>query len=101
MSQTNAVRIGFIGAGAIARSRHVPGLRAIPGVEFVAVAIRSRASSEAAAREFGIAHAAGDWREVLRRDDVDAVFIGTWPYTHREMSVAALEAGKHVFCQAR
>jgi len=32
---------------------------------------------------------------------LQAVFIGTWPYTHAEMSVAALEAGKHVFCQAR
>lgn len=38
---------------------------------------------------------------LIARDDIDAVFIGTWPGTHAEMSIAALEAGKHVFCQAR
>jgi predicted dehydrogenase len=42
-----------------------------------------------------------DWRALVARDDLDAVFIGTWPYSHARMSIAALEAGKHVFCQAR
>jgi predicted dehydrogenase len=42
-----------------------------------------------------------DWRALVTRDDLQAVLIGTWPYTHAEMSIAALQAGKHVFCQAR
>lgn len=97
----NRVRIGFVGLGGIARQRHVPGLRAIEGVEIVAVANRSRHSSERAAAEFGIPHVCRHWEEVVARDDVDAVFIGTWPYMHHDVTVAALDAGKHVFTQAR
>lgn len=95
------LRIGFAGLGGICRQRHVPGLRALEGIELAAVANRSRASSEAAAREFGIPEVCGDWRELVARDGLDAVFVGTWPYLHRDISIAALRAGKHVFCQAR
>jgi predicted dehydrogenase len=95
------VRIGFIGAGGIVRTRHAPGLRSVPGVEFKVVANRSQESSERAAKEFGVERTARDWREVIEAPDVDAVWIGTHPYMHREITVAALEHGKHVFCQAR
>jgi len=98
---TDTLRIGFIGAGGIARQRHVPNLNQIAGVELVAVANRSRESSEAAAKAFGFAEIESSWEKLVARDDLDAVFIGTWPYTHRQMSNAALESGKHVFCQAR
>ena len=40
-----------------------------------------------------------DWRRVIDRKDVDAVFIGTPPYLHSEMAIAALKAGKHVYCE--
>ena len=95
------LRIGIIGCGGICRSRHIPGLKQLDGVEIVCVANRSRESSERAAREHGIPDVCEDWRELVARDNLDAVLIGTWPYMHREMSVAALTAGKHVFCQAR
>lgn len=95
------VCVGFVGAGSICKQRHLPGLQAIEGVELIAVANRTQASARAIADEFGIASVESDWRTLIRRDDVDAVFIGTWPATHAQMSVAALEAGKHVFCQAR
>ncbi len=98
---TDRVRVGFIGAGAIVRQRHVPGLQQIEGVELVGVANRSRSSSERAAEELGIRRVYEDWRDLIRSAEVDVVWIGTHPNTHREMSVAALEAGKHVFCQAR
>jgi predicted dehydrogenase len=42
-----------------------------------------------------------EWRRVIERPDLDAVFIGTPPYLHCEATLAALDAGKHVFCQAR
>ena len=93
--------IGFIGAGGIARLRHAPGLAAIAGVELVAVANRTSASGERFAAEFGVKTAYPHWRELLADDQVDAVFIGTWPYLHSEISEQALSAGKHVFCQAR
>ncbi len=95
------VRVGIVGLGGICRERHIPGLRRIDGVEIAAVANRSRASSEAAAREFGIPGVCDSWKELVCRDDIDAVFIGTWPYVHHDISIAALDAGKHVFCQAR
>ena len=95
------IRIAFIGAGNICRSMHLPQLVKIPEVEVVTVCNRTRDSSESVAREFGIPDVAEDWNRVVERDDIDAVFIGTWPYMHRELSVAALKGGKHVFCQAR
>jgi len=95
------IHIGFIGAGSIARQRHLPNLARIAGVRVVGVANRSRESSQAVAKEFNIPEVVDDWRRLLARPDIDAIFIGTWPYMHREMSVAALSAGKHVFCQAR
>jgi predicted dehydrogenase len=95
------IRIGIIGAGGIVKSRHLPALRPIPGVEIVTVCNRSGESGEAVAREWSIPEVMTDWGALVERPDLDAIFIGTWPYTHAEMSIAALEAGKHVFCQAR
>ena len=100
MAQPN-LRIAFIGAGGICRQRHLPGLKAIDGIELVAVCNRTESSGRTVADEWGFADVMTDWRALVARDDIDAVFIGTWPYMHREMSVAALEGDKHVFCQAR
>ena len=95
------VRIGLVGAGGNTRTRHIPGLKAIPGVEIVGVANRSRASGARVATEFGIPRVYDSWQELVRADDIDAVCIGTWPYMHCPITVAALEAGKHVLCEAR
>lgn len=96
-----SLRIGIVGAGGIVRSRHMPGLRAIDGVTVAAVANRSRESGERFAREFGIETVYDDWRRLLADPGIDIVWIGTWPYMHAEIAQAALQAGKHVFCQAR
>lgn len=95
------IRVGVIGAGANTRVKHLPLLRAIPGVEIVAVANRSRESSERVAREFSIPRVAADAKEIIESRDIDAVVIGTWPYLHAELSIAALRAGKHVLTEAR
>jgi predicted dehydrogenase len=95
------IRIGLIGAGGNTRSRHIPGFKAIEGVEIVSVANRSIESGQKVADEFGIAKVAGDWLEVLEDEEVDAVCIGTWPYMHAPLTIAALEHGKHVLCEAR
>ncbi|MCC5809265.1 MAG: Gfo/Idh/MocA family oxidoreductase [Ectothiorhodospiraceae bacterium] len=100
MSNT-PIRIGLIGAGGNMRARHMPGFQAMSGVEVVTVANRTPASSRAFAEEFGIPDVAPDWRAVLDDDRVDAVCIGTWPYMHAPITIAALEAGKHVLCEAR
>ncbi len=97
----DTVRIGIVGAGGIIRSRHVPNLREIPGVELVSVCNRSRESSQRAAKEFNIPTVHSSWQELVHSPDVDAVWIGTWPYMHCPITLEALQAGKHVFCQAR
>ncbi len=101
MATTQTIRVGFIGAGANTRLHHIPKLKAQPGVELVAVANRSKESGERVAKEFGIARVEADWRAIVQATDIDAVCIGTWPYTHCEMTVAALGTGKHVLCEAR
>jgi predicted dehydrogenase len=95
------IRVGIVGAGGIVGSVHIPGLRKMPNVEIVAVANRSLDSSERAAKEFGIPRAYADWQKLLAAKGIDAVLIGTWPYMHRAVTLAALDSGRHVLCQAR
>ena len=95
------IRIGLIGAGKNTRNMHIPGFHKIAGVELAAVANRSEASGRKVARQEGIPKVAGHWREIVDDPEIDAVCIGTWPYLHAEATVAALEAGKHVLCEAR
>lgn len=100
-SAQSPLRVGIIGAGGIVTSTHIPGLRRMPNVEIVAVANRSLESSRRAAAEQNIPRAYADWKELLAADGIDAVLIGTWPYMHREITLAALDSGRHVLCQAR
>lgn len=95
------VRIGLIGAGGFTKSRMLPGFQRAPGAELTMVANRSRASAERVAAEFEIPAATDDYREVIASPDVDAVFIGAPPYVHRDATLAALDAGKHVLLQTR
>ena len=95
------IRVGLIGAGDNTRVRHIPGFRAIDGVQLVAVCNRSAESGQRVADEFGIERVATDPRQIFDDDSIDAVCIGTWPYRHREYTLCALEAGKHVLCEAR
>jgi predicted dehydrogenase len=95
------VRIGIVGAGANTRGRHIPELQRLPGVEIVSVANRSRASSEHVAADFGIPTVYDHWEDLVSADDTDAIVIGTWPYLHHAVTLAALKAGKHVLCEAR
>ena len=100
-SSQEPVRVGLIGAGANVRDVQIPGFQQITGCEIVAVANRSLPSSQRVANEFNIPRAYGDWQELLADDEVDAILIGTWPYMHHPITLAALDLGKHVLCQAR
>jgi predicted dehydrogenase len=95
------LRIGLIGAGANTRLRHIPGLRALPGVEIVAVCNRRPASTATVAREYGIPRTFERWQDLVADPGVDAVVVGTWPYLHSPIALAALEAGQHVLTEAR
>jgi predicted dehydrogenase len=97
----DTIRVGVIGAGANTRLKHIPGLRSQNSVELVGLANRTEESSRKAAKELDIPKVYPDWKGVIADPNVDAVCIGTWPYTHAEMTIAALDAGKHVLCEAR
>jgi predicted dehydrogenase len=96
-----SLRIGVIGAGANTRAKHIPGFKAIPGVEVVAVCNRTKESGEKVAQEFGIPTVVTNWRDVIEAPGLDAICIGTWPNMHAKLTVAALRAGKHVLTEAR
>jgi len=95
------IRIGIVGAGKIARTRHLPGFRAIPGVKIVGVCNQHRESSAKVSREFGIPKVFGTWEDLVEDPEIDAVVVSAWPYLHCAVTLAALEAGKHVLTQAR
>lgn len=99
MSET--LRVGVIGAGGNTRLHHIPKLQAIDGVEVVAVANRSRESGQRVADQFGIDRVHDHWAELLADASLGAVVIGTWPNMHARLTIAALQAGKHVLCEAR
>ncbi len=101
MTKPDTLRIGIIGAGGIVRLRHLPGLRNIPGVEIAVVCNRRPETAEAFAKEFGIPEVARNWQDVVQRSDLDIIWIGTTPQLHAPITIAALQARKHVFCQAR
>jgi predicted dehydrogenase len=95
------VRLGIVGAGQITRTRHFPGFRAIAGVQVVAVCNRHWESAAKVAKEFDVPKVCGSWEELVGDPDVDAVVIGAWPNLHCPVTLAALDAGKHVLTQAR
>lgn len=98
---STSVRIGVVGAGRNTRTLHIPNLQKISGVEVVSVVNRSRESSQRVASEFRIARVHDNWRELVADPAIDAVVIGTWPYLHCPITLAALAAGKHVLTEAR
>ncbi len=100
-SAQEPIRLGIIGAGGNVRNVMLPIFRGIEGCEIVAVANRSLESSQRVTNEFNIPKPYGSWEELLADEEIDAVLIGTWPYMHRTLTLATLEAGKHVLCQAR
>lgn len=98
---SDQIKVGIVGAGANTKARHIPGFQSIEGVSVEVVANRSEASSRKVCEEFGIPRIAKDWKAVVEDPEIQAVCIGTWPYLHAPVTVAALGEGKHVLTEAR
>jgi predicted dehydrogenase len=99
VSPGRPLRWGLIGCGDIAARRVAAALRDSPHSALVAVARRRAELAEAFARAHGARRAHADWRDLLRDDEVDAVYVATPVHLHAEQAVAAAEAGKHVLCE--
>ena len=92
------IGIGIVGAG-FARTTQIPGFQNCKDARVVSIASGHRENAEKVAAEFGIAHIANDWQELVQRDDVDLVSVVTPPATHLEITLAALANGKAVLCE--
>jgi len=93
------LRVGVLGAGTWASRAHVPGWLRDPRCEVVAIADVELDRAQALAEESGVQTATADWLSVIQRADIDAIDIATPSATHLELSLAAIEAGKHVLCE--
>ncbi len=92
------IRIGIIGAGMIARE-HLYNYSQLPGVEAAALCDVDEAALARTAAEFGVTDTCTDFRRLLERDDIDAVDVCLHANLHAPAAIAALEAGKHVYCE--
>ena len=90
-------RIGVIGLG-FGTQVYVPAFRS-EGWEVAALSSRTKDKLAKAAQDAGIADTHTDPMEMIRRSDLDAIAVVTPPGSHCELSVAALDAGKHVLCE--
>ncbi|MGD9915684.1 MAG: Gfo/Idh/MocA family protein [Rhizobiaceae bacterium] len=99
------IGVGLIGTGFMGKCHALAwtSVRAVFGdVPPIRLVHLGEANDELAARradEFGFARGSGDWRKVIADPDVHVVSITTPNKFHREMAIAALEAGKHVWCE--
>jgi predicted dehydrogenase len=95
-----SVRMGVVGTGRMAGAM-LDAARHVPGLTTCAVASASGATDRATrfSKAFGIADAYGEVELLLKRDDIDLVYIATDTISHADLSVAALDAGKSVLCE--
>ena len=92
------IRIGVIGVGQIGE-RHLRRYSKIDAANVVAVCDLLARKVKGAKAEFDIPDGYDDFTEVLKRDDVDAVDVCVHNNKHAPITIAALEAGKHVYCE--
>ncbi|HEX9446674.1 MAG TPA: Gfo/Idh/MocA family oxidoreductase, partial [Dongiaceae bacterium] len=103
---TPKLRIGLIGAGFIARC-HAYAYRVLPMVfpeapahpEMALVCDQTQALAETAAQRFGFTRATDDWRRLVEDPDIDIVDICVPSNLHKPIALAAVAAGKHVYCE--
>lgn len=94
------IRVAVVGAGAFARSNHLPNLQDLNDRYAIhTIVSRSGHNASAVAKQFGATKASTDFEDVLDDSDVDAVIIATRHNLHAEMALRALRAGKHVLVE--
>jgi predicted dehydrogenase/threonine dehydrogenase-like Zn-dependent dehydrogenase len=99
-SHSNNIRIAVIGAGSFAKSMHLPNLQSLSDHYHIqAIVSRTGHNATTTAKQFAANYATTDYQAVLNDPEVDAVLITTRHNLHAEMTLKALNAGKHVFVE--
>lgn len=93
------LKVGIIGCGGIAYASHIPWYKKSPNAEIVALCDVDKQKLKKVAKCFEISGIYNDYKELLKRDDIDSVDVCTSSYTHFQIVVDACKAGKHVLCQ--
>jgi D-xylose 1-dehydrogenase (NADP+, D-xylono-1,5-lactone-forming) len=96
---TRRLQWGIIGSAGIAKKSVIPGIQASEKGAVAAIASRSLDSAKETAEKFGIPKAYGSYEELLADDSIDAVYIPLPNHLHKEWTIRAAEAGKHVLCE--
>jgi len=102
MATRGKIRVGIVGVSpnrGFASIAHIPALQALPEFEIAAVCTTRQESAEAAARHFGIPLAFSDPEKLAQHPDVDLVTVSVKVPDHYQPVMAAIEAGKHVYCE--
>ena len=98
-SASDEIRIALIGKGGMGTADANTALQ-VPGIKIVAVCDLYDARLEQAKKQWGDhLFLTKDYKEILERKDVDAVLIGTPDHWHQPIAIAAMKAGKHVYCE--
>ncbi len=95
----NKTGFGLIGCGIVGGAWHAQVYHQLPQAELVAVCDLDEARARAIAERYGAAHVFTDYRDLLAREDIAAVSIATPDFAHREIAVAAAQAGKHILVE--
>lgn len=95
-----AIRVGIVGTGGISRAHH-RAYTAVGGFEIVAVCDIIAEKARETAEKWGVPkkHVFTSYNKMLEMDEIDTVSVCTYNQAHRQPTVAALNAGKHVFCE--
>ncbi|HUP01275.1 MAG TPA: Gfo/Idh/MocA family oxidoreductase [Gemmatimonadota bacterium] len=93
------VRVGLLGAGAVAQVAHLPAYRRLRNARLIAICDNEAPKRRALRERTGVKHAVSSIDELLAIDEVDAVDVCLPTHLHRDAVVQCLEAGKHVLCE--
>ena len=102
VAATSKIRVGIVGASpnrGFASIAHIPALQALPGLEIAAVCTTRQESADATAKHFGIPLAFADPAKLAQHPDVDLVTVCVKVPDHYQPVMAAIDAGKHVYCE--
>lgn len=95
------LRVAIIGCGGIANGKHLPSLKKLEQVEMVAFCDIEIKKAKEAAIEYGTPEAVvyKNYKQLLEDESIDVVHVLTPNISHAEISIASMEAGKHVMCE--